>query len=61
MSDLHEPFGKDMLKESADKFHGVKGCGLPCFLLTIFVLKLNDMIFNAFDAIIRDGDSKHIS
>ena len=60
MSNLHKTVRQDMLKKSSDKFHGVKRHGFPCFLLTIFILKFNDLVFNAFDAVIGDGDAEDI-
>ena len=60
MSYLHKPFWQDVLKKSTDKFHGVKGDGFPCFLVTIFILKFNDIVFNACDAVIGDSDAEHI-
>ena len=49
-----------MLQESTDKFHGIKRCGFPFFLLTIFILKRNGMVFNALDTVIGDGNPEYI-
>ena len=61
MSYFHKSFGKNMLQEPSDKFHGRKFHGFPFFLFAVFVQEFNDIIFNAFDAIIRDGDPEYIS
>ena len=34
--------------------------GFPCFFLTIFILKFNDSVFNAFDAVVGDGDAEDV-
>ena len=60
VSYLHKPFWQDMLKKSSDKFHGVKRQGFPSFFLTIFIKKFNETVFNAFNAVIGDGDTEYI-
>ena len=60
MSNLHKSFWKDVLKKSSDKFHGVKGYCVPCFCVTILILECNDIVFNAYDAVIGDGDAEDI-
>ena len=60
MSYLHKSFWEDMLKESSDKFYGVELHGFPCFRLTIFIHEFNDMVFNAFNAVIGDCDAEDI-
>jgi len=50
-----------MLKKPSDEFHRLKSHGLPCFLLTIFILKCNDIVFKALDAVIGNSDTEYIS
>ena len=50
-----------MLQKPSDKLHGIQRHDFPFFLLTVFVQKLNDIIFNAFDAIIRDGNPLNLT
>lgn len=61
MPDFHKSFGKDMLQKPSDKLHGIQCHDFPFFLFTVFVQKFNDIIFNAFDAIIGDGNPEDIS
>ena len=60
VSYLHKSCWENMLKESPDKFHGLELHRLPFLLVTIFIGKLNGIIFNASDAIVGDGNTKHI-
>ena len=57
---LHKSLWKHMLKKSPDKFHRLKSSSLPCFPLTVFVRKPDDIILNAFNAVIGDGYTEDI-
>ena len=60
MPQLHKSGWKDMLEKSSDKFHGIKGHGLPFLLDMILIQKSYDMIINAFDPVIGDRHPKYI-
>ena len=50
-----------MMQEPSDKLHGVQSQGFPLILSTVFVPKSDDIISNASDTIIGDGNPEHIS
>ena len=58
---FHKPLGKNMLQEPPDELHCRKCHDFPLFLFTVFVPKFDDIIFNAFDTIVGDGNPEHIS
>ena len=58
---LHKSFWQYMLKESSDKFHGLKFHGFPCFPLTVFIGKRNRIVSDTFYAVIGNSDTKDIS
>lgn len=60
MSYFHKSFWQDMLKKPSYKLHSVKSHGFLCFPLTVFIQKRNGIVFNAFDAVIGDGDAEDI-
>jgi len=61
MPHFHKSRRQYMLKKSSNKFKGIKRHNFPFFLDTVFILKLDCMIINAFDTIIRDSYAKQIA
>ncbi len=60
VSYLHKSPWENMLKESSDKIHGIELPRLPFLLISIFIGELNGIVFNIFDAVVGDGNTKHI-
>ena len=60
IADLHKTGGQDMLKETADKFHGIEGHSPQPVTMGFGVVEEDGVVFHLDDAVIGDSHLEDI-